>query len=369
MGTEQLPEAILALMQSQNILWPEGTPIAGTPLLRSVRLSVDGVSVQPTNGAQVFSDFIGKLAGPVQVARPSVTLEIGRKEYLEHKKGERLSEGWRENIERQIGKFIAWAADQGATTFEAVTAQITSRYRTYLRTELKVGDDSVKQKLSILSSWFAWAVKPCDWIAENPVEGLIEAVDRPDVIVYQPDEALAIMEAARERGAKWAAVTALALYGGLRREEAVTRLYWEDLDKAEGMIRVRDQAGQRTKTRRSRTVPLFDEILGPLDRLGWKDAGRIFEDWNDLRDVSRGVGNACEAAGVRKGERDGLQYLRHTAASCWVKLGVPAVDAKRWLGHREDQMTFERHYCGRLARALPVSWKGSLIGRTHVPPI
>jgi len=45
------------------------------------------------------------------------------------------------------------------------------------------------------------------------------------------------------------------------------------------------------------------------------------------------------------------------------------VDAKRWLGHREDQMTFERHYCGRLAKALPICWKWKLIGRDHVPSV
>jgi integrase len=356
-------------MQNQAIRWPEGTPIAGTPLLGRVRLFIDGVEVQPTTGVGVFSDFVAKVAGPIEVVRPTVTLEQGSKAYLDHKSGERLSEGWSENLQRQIGMFIAWAVGQGVTTLDAVTAQVMSRYRSYLRTELKVGDDAVRQKLSILSSWFAWALKPCGWIGGNPSEGLIEAVVRPDVIVYQPDEVLAILKAARVQGPRWEAVAALAGYGGLRREEAVTRLHWEDMDKESGTLRVRDQAGERTKTRRSRVLPLFDEIVAALDPLGWQKSGRVFEGWTDLRDVSRGVGKACAAAGVNKGGRDGLQYLRHTAASAWVKLGIPAVDAKRWLGHREDQMTFERHYCGHLLRALPIHWQGELLGRDHAPPI
>lgn len=368
MGND-LSSALLTLMQSQTVVWPEGTPIAGTPLLRAVRLTIDGQPVPPVSGTQVFANFISSVAGPAEAVRPTVTLDQGRTEYLAHKSGERLSKGWAANVQRQTLKFIEWAGVQGVTAFDAATPQVLSRYRTYLRTELLVGDDSVHQKLSILSSWFSWAVKPCGWLAANPVEGLIEVVARPDVIVYQPEEALAILAAARAHGPRWEAVVALALYGGLRREEAVTRLHWEDLDKEAGTIRVRDQAGERTKSRRSRTVPLFDELRAPLDRLGWKDSGRMFEGWNELRAVSRGVGQACDAAGVHKGPRDGLQYLRHTAASGWVKLGIPAVDAKRWLGHKDDQMTFENHYCGRLSKALPMCWKSRLIGRDHIPSL
>jgi hypothetical protein len=76
--------------------------------------------------------------------------------------------------------------------------------------------------------------------------------------------------------------------------------------------------------------------------------------------VSRQVTRACESAEISKGDRDGLQYGRHTFVTAALKAGVSALVVSTWSGHGID--VIEGHYAGKtLEEPAPLDLSGSTV--------
>ena len=106
----------------------------------------------------------------------------------------------------------------------------------------------------------------------------------------------------------------------------------EDTDLKARWIRVRNKPGWRVKTRRARTVPIFDEALRYL--AGIPKQGRVFAKISDWGDVS----TSNTEAGFS------LQILRHSWVTHLLGYVNPNTVAD-WAGH--DLETQQARYAGR----------------------
>jgi integrase len=144
-----------------------------------------------------------------------------------------------------------------------------------------------------------------------------------------------------------AAIYLTAALSGLRRSELLA-LHWEDVDFEQASIRVFEAYSARktgkTKSRKSRTVPMVDEVARALADL--KERG-TYTAKDDLVFVSReGThldGSALrrrylatlDAAGLRR-----LRFhdLRHTFGSLAINV-ASIVQVQAWMGHADIQTT------------------------------
>ena len=146
------------------------------------------------------------------------------------------------------------------------------------------------------------------------------------------------------------AITSFAYYTGCRKGE-VLGLRWEQLDLAEGIVRLE---ARQTKTREPRTVPLPAELreLLAFERAQadqyWPDCPWVFTQDGEKpikrRRMDAVWARACKAAGLwRDGRPTKLFHdLRRTAVRNLIRGGVPERVAMTISGHR-TRAVFDRY--------------------------
>ncbi len=154
-----------------------------------------------------------------------------------------------------------------------------------------------------------------------------------------------LLRAAEDR--QDAAIYLTAALSGLRRSELLA-LRWEDIDFDQSSIRVFEgysakRAG-KPKSRKSRTVPMVDEIAEALRNLKTRDA---HADKGDLVFVSR-EGTPVDGSALRRRyiatlDAAGLRQLtfhdlRHTFGSLAINV-ASIVQVQAWMGHADIKTT------------------------------
>lgn len=141
----------------------------------------------------------------------------------------------------------------------------------------------------------------------------------------------------------WDCMVLLALRTGMRLGELLG-LDWSAVDLAHGVVAVRQSIVQglvtSPKNHRSRTIPLDQETVASLARLGPLRAGLVFHQadgrpfstWN----AGDALGRVCRRVGVR---HVGWHTLRHTFATQLCQERVPIRDVQVLLGHSTLAMT------------------------------
>ncbi len=235
----------------------------------------------------------------------------------------------------------------GDLRVEAVSASRIEKWRNELVSERGLARRNVNKIHAILGNILEYA-REHHGLRENPaarVRKLRESYDAGRFDFYSPDEiGLLVAHAATEQDA---AIFVTAAFTGLRRGELIA-LRWGEVDFANRSIRVvegytRKRQG-RTKSRRSRTVPMVEEVARVLaairagaGRSGAKDLvfpgeGAEFLDGSALR---RRYLLARKAAGVRP-----LRFhdLRHTFGSLAINR-ASIVQVQAWMGHADVKTT------------------------------
>jgi integrase len=233
---------------------------------------------------------------------------------------------------------------------ERPVASITPSEVAALRDELlarkpkPLSPRSVVRHLMVTHGVFKHAVRE-HGLARNPASA--ELVDRPTVTytggfdTFDADELAALARAAADE--QDTAIYLAAAYTGLRQGELLA-LRWSDIDFAGQRVHVRrswcqhSRAEKAPKSGRVRSVPLVDELIGPLDRLSRREH---FTDPDDLvfcnvtgehlgaHNVRRRYERALERAGLR---RVRFHDLRHCFGSTAVR-AFPLSDVQAMLGH------------------------------------
>jgi integrase len=201
-------------------------------------------------------------------------------------------------------------------------------------------------------------------LKENPaakVPKLKESYDAARYEFFTPEEVHQLVAAAESP--QDGAIFLLAAFTGLRRGECVA-LKWQDVDFENSSIRVYEgftrEVG-RPKSRRSRTVPMVDEVAEALnaqrDRLGQPAAkdlvfpgeGGGYMDPSALR---RRYVKAVAAAGLPP-----LRFhdLRHTFGSLAINY-ASIVQVQAWMGHADIKTTMRYlHHKSRADEAKVLS--------------
>jgi integrase len=208
---------------------------------------------------------------------------------------------------------------------------------------------TVRNTLMPLRAIFRRALARGD-VAVNPTTGLeLPAVDGRRDRIASPAEAAALLAALPERDR---ALWATALYAGLRRGELLA-LRWEDVDLANGVIRVERSWDAKEgiiapKSRAaSRTVPigavLRDYLVEHKLRSGHRVGlafGRSYAQPFTPSNVRKRANAAWQRAGL---EPIGLHECRHTFASLMIAAGVNAKALSTYMGHSSVTITYDRY--------------------------
>lgn len=197
---------------------------------------------------------------------------------------------------------------------------------------------------------------------------------------WEADEARAFLASAKKAGHQFAALFALALDSGARKNE-LCGLQWADVDlDAETVTFVRQlvKPGRKpefgpVKNDVPRTVDIAPETIALLrehkraqaelkmrNRVAYHDLGMVFaKEWGDLhgREDSLGLPLQSNKLGQREYarilkaanvKRITIHGLRHTSATLMLKAGVPPQVVQRRLGHKRIEITL-----GIYAHVLP----------------
>lgn len=206
---------------------------------------------------------------------------------------------------------------------------------------------TIRNALKPLQVIYRRAIEDGD-LALNPCERLrLPAARGRRERIAAPDEAAALIAALRaEDRALWGC----AFYAGLRRGE-LRALIWNDVDLADGLIRVeRSMSGHGEthdpKTRAGRRgVPIvaaLRDLLVEHKLLTRRDTGLVFGSSSTQPFTPTAVRKRSLTAWRRAALNPiGLHECRHTFASLLIAAGVNAKAITAYLGHASIQTTFD----------------------------
>ena len=134
-----------------------------------------------------------------------------------------------------------------------------------------------------------------------------------------------------------------ALLTGIRLGELLS-LRWVDLDFAAKIILIQNSEAFTTKSRRSRVLPMSDELLGMLlERKNNVRSGSefVFSDRHGQKFLAGTIQSKFKKTVRRAGLNDKLHFhsLRHSFASALVMSGVSLYAVQKLLGHSTSKTT------------------------------
>jgi integrase len=296
---------------------------AQTQAAKGVRLA--GTSQTLRDAAETFVEGIASGAIRTRAGeryKPSVVREYERSlrlHVLPTLGGARLSRIQRRDVQRLTDDLLAAGADPSTIRNALKPVQVI-----YRRT-IEDGD---------------LAVNPCERLRLPAARGRRERI-------ASPTEAAALIAALRpEDRALWGCT----FYAGLRRGE-LRALLWDDVDVADGLIRVeRSMSGHgetgRPKSRAGRrSVPIvaaLRDLLVEHKLVTRRDVGFIFGSSATQPFTPTAVRKRALTAWRRAGlDPIGLHECRHTFASLLIAAGVNAKAITTYLGHTSIQTTFD----------------------------
>jgi integrase len=310
--------------------------------LRGRAVKVDrGEAVAPSKVtlAEVWTDYEKTLAGLVAAGekRPR-TLELYRQQWASH-------------LEPSLGR----------VPVQKITAGHVSKLLADLRQKGK-SSWTIKAVWYRLDSLLDHAMTR-GLISESPLKRVSKSERPSGKAKTQPrtltnDECAKLITKASER---WRPLIATAVFTGLRISELLA-LRWQDVDFAEGVIRVRGQLSL-TKPPRIvalktgagvRDVYLMAELAGMLRRQKLAsthslDTDFLFATYEgrpvSQRNALRALSVVATAAGLNPEDGEPLSWhdLRHTAISRLIAAGLDVVEVQRQAGHSKPSTTLDTY--------------------------
>ena len=288
-------------------------------------IRVAGTAQTLREAAEAFVD--GMASGAIRARtgeryKPSVVREYERSlrlHVLPTLGGARLARIQRRDVQRLADELLASGADPSTIRNALKPLQVI------YRRAIEDGD---------------LAVNPCERLRLPAARGRRERI-------AAPSEAAALIAALRpEDRALWGC----AFYAGLRRGE-LRALLWDDVDLADGLIRVeRSMSGHgetgRPKSRAGRRgVPIvaaLRDLLVEHKLVTRRDGGLVFGSGETQPFTPTAVRKRALTAWRRAGlDPIGLHECRHTFASLLIAAGVNAKAIAAYLGHASIQTTFD----------------------------
>jgi len=201
--------------------------------------------------------------------------------------------------------------------------------------------------LAILHGIFEHAVRR-HGLLSNPardVEKLRESYDAARFDFYSPEEIRQLV--AKASDAQDGVLYLTAAFSGLRRGELVA-LLWKDVDFENHSIRVWESVSGgergRPKSRKSRTVPMVEDLAGALKVLKAREHHTQPKDPVFVGESGESIdGSALRRRYIADLDRAGLRFLRfhdlrHTFGSLAIN-SASIVQVQAWMGHADIKTT------------------------------
>ena len=211
--------------------------------------------------------------------------------------------------------------------------------------------------LAVLSKPMKYAVD-CELIAKAPRIGMYK-VERPEIVAWDFDQYVRILDAAKAESEVWYAAVCLAGEAGLRVGEVKALRWREDVDMVAKTITVNFQTRNKETTtpkgRTRRTVPMTTRLNEALKRMSVIREGLVIRNL----DGSAKTDNQADAAMGRICRRAKLPVrlfhtLRHTFGTHAALFGVNPWRLQAWLGHKRiDETMLYVHVAEAHPRELP----------------
>jgi integrase len=129
----------------------------------------------------------------------------------------------------------------------------------------RLAENTIRKRVSVAKQFFRLAVRS-KWIAENPFadqRGLAIGGREDRTEVLSREEYLRVVAACPDR--EWRLIIALSRFGGLRCPSEHLALTWDCVDWEKRLLTVRSPKTSHHAGRGERLVPIFDELLAPLE--------------------------------------------------------------------------------------------------------
>jgi site-specific recombinase XerD len=215
-----------------------------------------------------------------------------------------------------------WAKGQEARPISAVTFEEIDTFVNGLPSM-----SSRATAINRLSTLFSFAIRK-GWRNDNPCKRLERPhVDNGTPSILTVEEAKKILQFARAKAKRFLPWLVLAMFGGVRPEEA-DKLTWDAIDLKRGLVKLDDKV---TKTRMRRNVHLKPVAVQWLKLGGDLPLPKVTR--------RRWVRKLRNALGWEKWKKD---VLRHSAASYWLASDQDAALVAMELGNSVDVL--KKHY-------------------------
>jgi integrase/recombinase XerC len=232
-----------------------------------------------------------------------------------------------------LGEFRAWARAEGMEDLRRADAALVRAYLAWL-SRRRLGRASIARRLATLRSWFRFLARH-GVVERNPARQ-VRSPKPPRVLpsVLPKDEAKELLDRPRptdDGGRRAEALLELLYATGLRVGECC-RLDVDDVDRAEGTVRVHGKGGKE------RIVPVGDVALAAVARyLAGRPApgGPLFRNRRGGRLTARSAHRIVRARALEASleRRVSPHVLRHTFATHMLGEGADLRLIQELLGH------------------------------------
>ncbi len=229
---------------------------------------------------------------------------------------------------------------------QQITISAAEGWKRWLSTEKKLAKNTIARGCGVACQFFEDARKG-RLISENPFEGLPEQVtgNKKRAFFLPHEDAQRILAAAKNP--EYAAIFALARYGGLRTPSETFALRWEDIDWDNNRFIVHSPKTEHHEGKDEREVPLFPKLRPYLEAL--YDAavlecgtpkGYVITKHRSAN-PSTNMKKIIRKAGVKPWPKL-FQNLRSTRQTELIQEGHPLHVVCEWIGN--SALIAKRHY-------------------------
>ena len=148
-----------------------------------------------------------------------------------------------------------------------ITTGDAKDWRMWLKSNEKLAENTIRRRVGFAKQFFTDAAEH-DYIVRNPFDALkgVSIHGDPEKFYFiTEEEARKVMDACPN--AEWRLLFALSRWGGLRCPSEHFALRWSDINWAENKIVVRSPKTEHLRGKAYRTMPLFPELLKPLQEV------------------------------------------------------------------------------------------------------
>ena len=219
----------------------------------------------------------------------------------------------------------------GDITTKMMEDFVTLRRRSKSRRGNKVKAATVNRAIACLKILFRKA-QEWDMLERSPAGGVKMLKETPNPPrLLEPQEVSSLIETMPDHQR---ALVMCVVYAGLRRSE-LFQLRWTDVDFRGLEINVVSREGQRTKSGKSRRIPM-SPILAEALRRHPRHLTSPYVFCNPKKgqpydNIDKSLGSAASRAGIEDGVK--LHQLRHCFLSYSQMQGVDPRTAQKWAGH------------------------------------